>query len=352
MENEDFEKLLEQQDPETLEKIDFQNEIFRLKTKVLKLTSTNKDLHKQKIADDRRLGTVLDLKTTTKISKIIPTKSEVNEAVAVANLGDIHVEEEVDPNTVNGLNKYNLEICEERCHHYARNVMKAINSVRKQNNITKLVVNSIGDWITGHIHEEFIENNFLSPTEASLFAKNIFASILLYFYEHGDFEKIEVNCLFGNHGRTTKYKPIATKAKQSYEWLIYKILEDEFRNVRKMDMKFNIAGGALLYHDIYGYKIRVTHGDALRFGGGVGGVTVPLNKKIAKWDESIKADITILGHYHQFLDLGNALMNPSVIGYNAYAVEIGAKYEKPFQTLFLVDSKRKTKGITCPIWLD
>ena len=352
MENEEFEKSLEQEDPETLEKISLQNEIFRLKDKLSKLSATNKDLHKQKAADDRRLGTVLDLKTVSRISKIVPTKSGKNEATAVFNFGDVHVEEEVDPNTVNGLNKYTLEICEARCGSAAKNTMKTINSLRKQNNITKLVVNSIGDWITGHIHEEFIENNFLSPTEASLFAKNLFSSMLLYFYEQGDFEQIEVNCLFGNHGRTTKYKPIATKAKQSYEWLIYKVLEDEFKNVRKMNIKFNIAGGALLYHDIYGYKMRVTHGDALRFGGGVGGVTVPLNKKIAKWDESIKADITILGHYHQFLDLGNALMNPSVIGYNAYAVEIGAKYEKPFQTLFLVDSKRKTKGITCPIWLD
>ena len=69
----DFEKALEEENPEILEKIDLQNEIYKLKTSISKLKSTNKALHKQKLEDDKRLGTVIGLKDQSRITRITPT---------------------------------------------------------------------------------------------------------------------------------------------------------------------------------------------------------------------------------------------------------------------------------------
>ena len=55
--------------------------------------------------------------------------------------------------------------------------------------------------------------------------------------------------------------------------------------------------------------------------------------------------------FHQFFDGGNFVANGSMVGWNAYAIAIKAKFEKPKQVLFLIDKKRG-KTVTCPIYFD
>jgi hypothetical protein len=50
-------------------------------------------------------------------------------------------------------------------------------------------------------------------------------------------------------------------------------------------------------------------------------------------------------------DGGNFVSNGSIIGHNAYAISIKADYEKPRQTLVLIDKKRG-KTIVAPILVD
>lgn len=93
------------------------------------------------------------------------------------------------------------------------------------------------------------------------------------------------------------------------------------------------------------------HGHAIRYGGGVGGIYIPINKAIAQWDKSERADLTVFGHFHQQRDGGNFICNGSLIGYSSFAQSIKADFEKPKQCLFLIDSKRG-KTCTWPILVD
>ena len=102
---------------------------------------------------------------------------------------------------------------------------------------------------------------------------------------------------------------------------------------------------------MYDYTVRFTHGDQVGYSGGVGGVTIPLNKKIANWDVGRKADVTCIGHFHQYMSLPHAVINGSLIGYGPYAVSIGAKFEQPQQSFFLIDSRRG-KTASYPIWVE
>ena len=83
-------------------------------------------------------------------------------------------------------------------------------------------------------------------------------------------------------------------------------------------------------------------------GGGIGGVSIPAYKKISQWQRAKYADLDIFGHLHQMKDGGNFLLNGSMIGYNAFAVRIGADYEQPKQTFVLINKKRG-KTLVCPI---
>ena len=103
---------------------------------------------------------------------------------------------------------------------------------------------------------------------------------------------------------------------------------------------FKIADGIHSYVQIYDQTVRFQHGHAIKYGGGVGGIYIPVNKSIAQWNRARHADLDIFGHFHQQVDGGNFLCNGSLIGYSAYALSIKASFEPPKQTLILIDKKR------------
>jgi hypothetical protein len=130
---------------------------------------------------------------------------------------------------------------------------------------------------------------------------------------------------------------------------MYRNLALHYANNKRV--KFVISDGYHTYINVYNYTIRLHHGHALNYGGGVGGLTVPVNKAIAQWNRARPVYLDVFGHWHTFFDGGNFICNGSVIGYGAYALSIKAGFEKPKQAFFLIDKKRG-KTIVCPVTVD
>jgi hypothetical protein len=105
-------------------------------------------------------------------------------------------------------------------------------------------------------------------------------------------------------------------------------------------VQFQIADGVLNYITIENRLIRITHGDAIQYGGGVGGLTVPASKKISRWDATRKAYRTYFGHWHQYLHTNNFTSVPTLKGFDAFSEWIGASKEEPAQLFSVFDSKR------------
>jgi hypothetical protein len=99
------------------------------------------------------------------------------------------------------------------------------------------------------------------------------------------------------------------------------------------------------------YTVRLHHGHGLNYGGGVGGLTIPVNKAISQWNKGVKANLDVFGHFHTSLNFNNFVSNGSLIGYNAYALRIKADFEKPTQSFFLVNKKHNAKSIHTPIFV-
>jgi hypothetical protein len=108
----------------------------------------------------------------------------IDEVTAISLLSDAHVDEIVDPRTVNGLNEYNPTIAERRVRLYFSRMMYMIRTFRKGGfKIDHLVLGILGDMISGYINEDLIESNSMSPTEASVLLR------VYYVMELNSFQK-------------------------------------------------------------------------------------------------------------------------------------------------------------------
>lgn len=284
---------------------------------------------------------LLTLTDAPQITRIRPTTVERGKSSGVAHLvaSDWHIEEKVDSAVVDGLNEYDPAIAQERAERFFSNALKRIDKHRRDVSISTLVFWLLGDFITGYIHEELEEENFLSPTEASLLAEGMLIDGIKFFLKKGSFEKIVIPCCRGNHGRTTKKKRIATDYKNSFEWLMYQHLQRVFADDDRVE--FVIPKSSTVYVEAFGKTIRGHHGDAFRTQGGVGGIMPPLFKWLHRMNEQHYADMTFIGHWHQWImPRPDISVNGSLIGMNAYAKEIGCKPEPPCQTLRIQSEER------------
>jgi DNA-binding MarR family transcriptional regulator len=311
----------------------------KVNAKVRELESKYNYLLAEYEDSEKRFDTLLNIKEQVKIIDIEPILSQSkSEAIPIIQLSDWHFEEKVDPFVINGLNEYNLDIAAYRWNKCIQNSLKLVHKERQSSDIEQVVLWLGGDFITGYIHEELEEDNYLSPTQATRFAKEKIITAIKFYLQHGKFKKIIIPCNFGNHGRTNKKPRVATGYKNSYEWMMFNDIADYFAGEKRL--QFHIPNGLFAYLNIFEKKCRFWHGDSIKYGGGIGGLTVPLIKAIHKYDEQTKADYNFMGHYHQLWQATkNCIVNGSGIGFSPYAQRIGASPEEPKQAFSLIDVK-------------
>lgn len=271
------------------------------------------------------------------------------QAIPVAVGSDWHVEEDVVPARVNGLNRYNLEIATARARRFFEGIRWKLEHHAHGYRIDEMVLAVLGDTFSGYIHDELVETNNLSPVQACEFVLELLVDGIKFLLDTSRSLRIHVVCVPGNHGRTTQKIRIKTRVETSYEWGIYRQLARVFRDEKRL--AFTIADGSHVYVKAWDWTIRATHGDDVRYQGGVGGVIVPLRKKLNEWNRAKHADVTILGHFHQFGDYGDAVINGSLIGATEYSVANGFAFQHPQQAFFLMDRTRGKVEVS-PIWVD
>ena len=314
-----------------------------------KATDSQYKVALRKITDlEREKQALLDIKSGVNSFTIKPRKSIKSEATPIWLASDWHVGESVSYGQTNGINRYDLKIAQARAEAFFRNGLRLTNLSAHDVTVNTIVLALLGDFITGHLHLDAVENNNLPPVEETLFAQSLIVSGIEYILKNSDYSLV-IPCHSGNHGRTTKFAHFGSENGHSLEFFLYNSIANYFRNEPRVKMM--MPEGSHSYVDIYGYRVRFLHGHDVKFGGGVGGITIPLNKAINQWDKARPAYLTCLGHFHQRFDGGNFLVNGSLIGYNSFALSIKASAEQPAQSFALIDKKRG-KTLLAPILLD
>ena len=336
-----------------------------------RLTFEREKLHakqgdSKKLLDEalRKIGTleqereiILNLKDKTPQIYDIPVKVSKGESESVCFLiaSDWHVEETVLPGDVSNLNEYNVDIAEQRAVKFFQGGHRLFEMLRHDTNIKTIVLALLGDFISNTLHEDQQETNGLLPAEAIYKAQNIIVNGIRFLLNNTpkDVELLIV-CHSGNHGRMTKkQRHGAAEIGNSLEQFMYYNIRDFFQSESRV--RFQIADGYHSYVRLFDnkYTIRFHHGHAIKYGGGIGGMSVPILKAVANWNRAVReVDMDVMGHFHQHLDGGNFLVNSSLIGYNSFAVSIKAAYEKPSQTFFLVNRKYLSKTLTTKIFVE
>lgn len=313
-----------------------------------KKATVERKQNKQLLAEVERLRDEVEAFEKIKPVNTFTIKPKVstkgNEATVVVLASDWHIEERVDPETVNDLNSHGLDIARKRAVEFFQATLRLTQILQKDVEINTMILALLGDFITGDIHEEMMETAEIEPALAIIEAQKMLTSGIQFLLDNSELDLV-IPCHSGNHARTTRETRHATEAGHSLEYIMYHMMADHFRDEKRV--KFIIPRSYHSFVTVYDEVIRFHHGHNLRYGGGVGGLTIPVNKAIAQWNKSRK-DVTIdcFGHWHTRFDGGNFLANGSNIGFNAFAVSIKASFDKPSQTLFLIDKKR---GKTC-VW--
>jgi len=269
--------------------------------------------------------------------KILPRHRK--EVVAFTLSSDWHLDEEVDPNEIGGINSYNAEIGKQRIQLYFKYVLKLINMCRKESTIKRLVVGALGDYISGWIHEELIEANTMTPPEAIIKVFELMVNGFNFLLREADLEEIDVICCCGNHARITVKNQVKRSHKKTYEYLLYQFLAKWFALKGEHRIKFKLPEGYFNWLTVFGKDIRFHHGNRISYRGGIGGVHIPLRKAIAQWNKARHADLDVLGHWHTRETSRDYVINSSVIGYSEFSEFIKADYAPPEQAFFLIHPK-------------
>lgn len=255
---------------------------------------------------------------------------------AVALFSDAHIEETVKSASVMGLNEYNVKIARERIEKYFANLVSCLNTDK----VEYLLFASLGDTISGFIHEELSQTNELTPLEATFEAQNLIYNGLKYICDNTELKRIKFVGIVGNHSRVTNKIQHSNGYKMSYEWLMYKNIQKQ-AELEGLPIEFDIPESEMAIEDTSdGKRFLFIHGFQIKGSGNgtVCGIYPSLGRLSLKYGKVYKQDKIYLGHFHSCISIPNAVVNGSIIGYNSYALTNGFAYEEPSQMYELYDT--------------
>jgi hypothetical protein len=267
------------------------------------------------------------------------------EGTCIALLSDVHAGANVALSSSTFGNRYSPAIAQYRLRRYFAGVAWHVRAYREVAwDLRHLVLWFGGDLIDGHLHGDQQETS-QAPVQTIDWLEPLLVDGVRSLLELDC--RVDLVCSYGNHGRDTIKPRRETGAQHSHEWGMYQ----RIARALTADGVHTLADAtAHQYHQVYDYTLHFTHGDETRYAGGVGGISIPLNKAFAAWDRVRKADYHHCGHYHTQLDGGYWIANGAVKGYDPFAMSVKGAPETPRQALYVLDAKRGKTAVT-PLWV-
>lgn len=303
------------------------------------------DLHK-------RLGVyeLLNTSTITPPTWLTPKRPiKPHTAIPSMLLTDIHWDEVVKPEQIDGLNAYNRRIAEVRIQKAFTRGIKITRDYLRGVEYEGFQLFLGGDLLSGIIHEELRETNQATVIESILSViEPIAAGIDLFAKE---FKRLNITAVVGNHGRRSQ-KPVAKNRPQdNFDWLVYKLLERELRG--RSDVSMQVSSAPDAHVSVYQTRYLLTHGDQFRGGSGISAALAPLllgtHRKTRRQAKAGRPfDVMVMGHFHTsiWMPTKGLIVGGSVVGYNEYAYQQNLDPEEPQCALWLTTPER---GITVSV---
>jgi hypothetical protein len=315
-------------------------EIIRLRDEISRLTSEIEMSHREVLDDEKAakfLGAVGRKKASPPTWTIKEKKGATTSEVPITTWSDWHGGERVSSAETNGLNEYNLSVMRTRVR---RLVERTIRLADKHNgNYPGIVVNLLGDFISGGLHPELAKTDEVEAMRAVWECRDL---IVWGFDKLVDrFGFIYAPCAAGNHGRATLKPEFKRYIYKNYDWMLYTILQKHYEKDKRI--QFDIRPSNEVFYRVYNKKFLAMHGDMLGVKGGDGiiGAIGPIMRGEIKVRGSSAPisdyDILLLAHWHQPLWLPRVVVANSLKGYDEFVKNaLRAPYTIPSQPLFFL----------------
>lgn len=317
------------------------NEIKRLRRA---LGSAETQLHKAE-------STLETLGQLHKSELVVPTwvsttrgKKGKHVARPVLLLSDLHFDEVVDLDVMDGFNAYNRSIADDRLDRVVNGAVRYLRTYVSGVEYDGITLMLGGDIVTGTIHEELAETNEYPLPETVAYWTTRLASAIEYLAD--EFGRVHVPCVDGNHDRSGRRPKYKRRAMDSWAWTMYSMLAYIFRGDDRVDI--TVSESSELLVPVYDTRLLLVHGDGAKGGGGIGGIWPPISRYVHKKQSQYQSqgrpfDVAVMGHWHQLVQGSNFYVNGSLKGYDEYARGNAFPFERPQQLLLLVTPER---GIT------
>jgi len=338
-------------DLEEAKQQDAEAERFRLNARVDEKTrelSAAKTLIRSLQSEVDRLAVVENFLKTTSLNqepnwcKPSKRKAKQEHGTVTLLLSDLHLDEVVRPEEMDGRNAFNREIAELRLKRVFEGLIEQTSHYHQGTIYDGCVVLLGGDMVSGAIHEELRETNeYPVPATIKHWTPLLAAGLNLLADAFG---KVHVASVVGNHGRFTTKPRYKLRAFDNADWLISALLAERFATDSRFT--FDVPEGTDAYVSVYDTRILLTHGDQASGGGGIGGIWPPIMRLKARKQANNTFDHMCIGHWHQFVHSQGITVNGSLKGYDEFASGHNFAFEEPRQAMFIITPER---GITWPV---
>lgn len=267
--------------------------------------------------------------------KDIKTKM-LNEEVCLM-LSDLHLGYEYTLEETGGIAEYNYDIFKKRLNSLKKNMTEklSVHLPYSKNRVLNLFV--LGDIVSGTPLAGAWEAAYTDMPIKDQVIKGFESISSFVYYFSSMFDKINIYCVRGNHGRTEKQK--IEKDYCNWDNICYDFIKLRFKDVDNIEVK--AMNSFFQTADISGYKFLLLHGDKISGSTSISKLEDAQLKISAMKREFY--DYILAGHFHVAQDsttiLGKAIINGSFLGGDIFSVQSLQQSRRPEQKLFGVNKK-------------
>lgn len=311
------------------------------------------------LTEVERLHTLLDLagRVQTHRGRRITWKPKAkgsgHKAVVCAVLSDLHLDEVVKPEEMNGVNAFDRRIAEQRLARWTDKACSLPGEFLTGVQFQGFALFLLGDIFTGEIHEELRRTNADTMAGSIAFWLDPLAHTIRSLAD--TYGWVTVDVVAGNHGRNPleRRSPAKGRARDNFDTLMGWLLARDFAADSRVD--FTVSESPDMTRSVYTTKYLLTHGDQFRGGSGIAGLFSPLmlgshRKQRRQAAVGDPYDVMVMGHWHQLITAPaqGLIVNGSLKGYDEYAFVSNFGFEPPQQALWLTTPEHGIT-ITMPI---
>lgn len=267
-------------------------------------------------------------------------------------LSDAHWDEVIDPDEVEGVNKYTREIAIKRLAKIREDVIKVSRTYYAGIKYEGFSLMIGGDMLSGNIHEELEETNEDTVIGSVDFWIDHLVAFIISLAD--EYKRVHVSGVVGNHGRNTRKPRAKLRVRDNFDWFLYR----QAARILKSDKRvtFQIPESADREVKVYETTYRLTHGDQFHGGSGIAGMMSPLmlghhRKAIRQMSIGKPYNWLVMGHWHEYWMGKGIIVNGSIKGYDEYAYVCNFPANRAIQA-FWISTPEHGPTFPAPIFCD